>query len=329
VHGRTGLLFLAITLACWLPASASAAPMPAGTYDLQLTNGTLNLGNGVLPSLPLSSGTTFAVDIGTQPISAPIGLTVLDSPITGGVSGTVAVTITGAGITLDPTAGSATVDASFFASMSLSGSVGGFPVSGSCSLGSQNSPVSVHLSTTDGSPWDPATNAFAMGDHTFALPAPVCSPALVGDLLSFLIGSTNTGDNGVTLNGIATRRPDPPSATTTSAPTTTTTTSQPATSTPGTTTTPGNPPETAPLTAPTAVKSCVVPKLVGKTLKQAKRALKKAGCKVGKAKKAGSKKKKGRIVKQRYKVGTKLPAGAKVPLTVSKGRKKARTHRSR
>jgi PASTA domain len=327
VHGRTPLLALVIIVACWLPASAVAAPMPAGTYDVQLTNGTLNLGNGLLPSLPLSSGTTLTVAIGTQPISAPIGLTVLDSPITGAVSGSVSVTITGAGITLDPTTGTATVDASFIASMSLSGSIGGFPVSGSCSLGSQNSPVSVHLSTTDGSPWDATTNAFAMGDHTFALPAPVCSPALVGDLLSFLIGSTNSGDNGITLNGIATRRPDPPPVTTTS---TTTTTSQPTTSTPGTTTTDGNPAVTTPLTGPNAVKACVVPKLVGKTLKQAKRALKRAGCKVGKAnKKNSAKRKKGRIVKQRYKAGTKLPAGTKIPLTVSKGKKKARNHRSR
>lgn len=312
---------VALAFACWLPASAAAASMPAGTYDVQLTNGSLALGNGLLPALPLSSGTTLTVEIGTQPVSAPVGLTVLDSPISGTVSGTASVTITGAGITLDPTAGSATVDASFFANLSLSGSVGGFPVSGSCSLGSEGSPVSVHLSTSDGSPWDATTSAFGIGDHTFALPAPVCSPALAGDLLSFLIGSTNGGDNGITLNGTAIRRPDPVPASTPST-TTTGAASEPATT--------GNPTATTPLTAPAAVKPCVVPRLVGKTLAQAKRALRKAGCRVGKAKKQNSKKrKKGRIVKQRYKAGTKLPAGTKVPLTISKGKKKAREHRSR
>jgi hypothetical protein len=317
VHGRTRLLALALGLACWMPSTAAAAPMPAGTYDVQLTNGTLDIGNGFLPPIPLSSGTSFTVPIGTVPVATPIGLTVVDVPISGsGITGTVSVTIVGAGATLDPSTGTATVDASFFASFNLSGSVGGFPVSGSCTIGSQNAPVNIHLSTADGSPWDAATNAFSMGDHAFAL-TPSCSP-LIDALRPILLGTTNSGDNSAVLNGTAIRRPDPP-------PTTTTTTTQP-----GTTTTPGgSTPETTnnPVT-PNATK-CVVPKLVGKTLKAAKRALVNAHCKAGKAKSKKSKKKKGRVVAQGRKAGTRLPAGTAIKLTVSKGQKKARRSSSR
>jgi hypothetical protein len=317
VHGRTPLALLLVTGACLLPAAASAAPMPAGTYDVTLTGGTVKVGS-FLPSLPLTSGTTFSVALGTTAISQPIGLTTTDSPITGAITGTVSTTITGAGVTIDPTTGSATADATFFVSMTATGL-------GSCSLGSSNSPISVHLTTDKGSAWDATSGAFSMVDNTFALPAPVCSPSLIEPMVTTVLGNLGSGNNVINLDGIAKRRADPTPSSNTPPPGGTT--SQPPVSTPSPTT--GNPNEVTPLVSAPTVKACVVPKLVGKTLKQAKRALKKAGCKVGKAKKSKSKKKKGRIVEQRYKVGTKLPAGAKVPLTVSKGPKKARKHRSR
>jgi hypothetical protein len=326
VHGRTLLLALSLTLACLLPAAAAASPMPAGTYDVQLTAGSLDIGNGVLPALPLTSGTSFSVAIGTTPVSAPIGLTVVDGPVNiNGVTGTASVTVTGAGATLDPADGSATVEASFYMGLTLSGSLSGIPVQGTCTLGSQASPINVHLTTAKGSAWDSTTNAFSMVDDTFALPTPVCSPSLVGQLLTFLVGSTNTGDNTAILNGTAKRQADPP-PTNTTAPVTT---SQAAPASGGGTIVEITPSTAPPPPAPAVVKACIVPKLVGKNLKQAKRALKKAGCKAGKAKSTKSKKKKGRILKQRYKTGTKLPAGTKIPLTVSRGEKKARSHRSR
>jgi hypothetical protein len=320
-----------VAVACWLPAMASAAPMPAGTYDVELTNGTIDIGDGVLPPLTLGSGTTFTAAIGTAPIVQPIGLTVESLPISLGnpgdfitATGTLGVTILGAGITVDPATGNATVDASFYATVTLNGKVVGISVAGTCAIGTPQSPVVVHLDSAKGSGWDPATGAFSMVDNTFAV-ARSCGSSL-NDIVAILFGNTDIGDNTAILNGIATRRADP--APSTSTPPPVVTTSQPPATTPAPTS--GNPNEVTPLVnAPATAKACVVPKLVGKTLKQAKRALKKAGCKVGKAKKSGSKKKKGRIVKQRYKVGTKLPAGAKIPLTVSKGPKKARKHRSR
>jgi hypothetical protein len=65
---------------------------------------------------------------------------------------------------------------------------------------------------------------------------------------------------------------------------------------------------------------CVVPKVVGKTLKKARARIKKAHCRVGKiTKKASTKKKKGRVLKQKPKPGKILKPNAKVNLTVGKG----------
>jgi uncharacterized delta-60 repeat protein len=66
---------------------------------------------------------------------------------------------------------------------------------------------------------------------------------------------------------------------------------------------------------------CVVPKLKGKTLRAAKRALKKAHCSPGKVTRAFSAKvRKGRVISQKPKPGKKLAAGSKVKLKLSKGK---------
>jgi uncharacterized delta-60 repeat protein len=70
------------------------------------------------------------------------------------------------------------------------------------------------------------------------------------------------------------------------------------------------------------VDQCSVPKVKGKTLTAAKRAIRKAHCSVGKVTKAFSGKvKKGRVISQKPKPGKKLAVGSKVKLTVSKGKK--------
>ena len=66
---------------------------------------------------------------------------------------------------------------------------------------------------------------------------------------------------------------------------------------------------------------CVVPKLVGKTLSAAKKTLTAASCGVGKITSVYAKAKKGLVVAQRPKPGTQLTHGAKVALTVSKGKR--------
>jgi PASTA domain len=71
----------------------------------------------------------------------------------------------------------------------------------------------------------------------------------------------------------------------------------------------------------TSAFPCVVPKLVGKSLRTARKALAAAHCSVGKVKKSYAKAKKGRVVAQHPKPGTHLKYRAKVALTVSKGKK--------
>jgi alpha-tubulin suppressor-like RCC1 family protein len=68
---------------------------------------------------------------------------------------------------------------------------------------------------------------------------------------------------------------------------------------------------------------CVVPKVKGKSLRAAKRAIKKANCSVGKVKRAFSRTvKKGRVISQKPRPGKRLPPGSRVKLKVSKGRRR-------
>ena len=70
------------------------------------------------------------------------------------------------------------------------------------------------------------------------------------------------------------------------------------------------------------VRDCVVPKLKGKGLKAARRALKAHDCSAGKIARAFSNTvKKGHVISQKPKPRKRLKHGAKVGLTVSKGRK--------
>jgi hypothetical protein len=65
---------------------------------------------------------------------------------------------------------------------------------------------------------------------------------------------------------------------------------------------------------------CIVPKVVGKTLKKARARIKKAHCRVGKiTRRASTLKKKGLVLKQKPKPGKRLKPNAKVNLTVGKG----------
>jgi hypothetical protein len=72
---------------------------------------------------------------------------------------------------------------------------------------------------------------------------------------------------------------------------------------------------------PPPPKQCVVPKVKGKTLRAAKRAIKSHHCAVGKVRRAASRKvKKGHVISQKPRAGRHLRHGAKVNLVVSTGR---------
>jgi hypothetical protein len=96
---------------------------------------------------------------------------------------------------------------------------------------------------------------------------------------------------------------------------------------PGGTTLPpsGSPPPTGSTTPPPATTStrpvrCKVPKLRGLTLKKAKRKLRKAHCRLGKVRKARSRVKRGRVIAQKPRPRKVLRRGAKVGVTLSRGR---------
>jgi len=78
-----------------------------------------------------------------------------------------------------------------------------------------------------------------------------------------------------------------------------------------------NPPPPPP---PPPVK-CVVPKVKGKTLAAAKRAITKAHCSLGKVKRATSVKKKGTVIAQSPLPGKRLAKGSKVNVVLSRGKR--------
>jgi beta-lactam-binding protein with PASTA domain len=71
------------------------------------------------------------------------------------------------------------------------------------------------------------------------------------------------------------------------------------------------------------VAHCIVPKLTGRSLKGSKRALRAAGCKVGEAiKSKGATAKTGKVVGQKVKPGTVLPAGSVIKVTLGQPKPK-------
>ena len=80
---------------------------------------------------------------------------------------------------------------------------------------------------------------------------------------------------------------------------------------------PGDPPP--PVTPQPTVKQCVVPKLKGKTIAAARKALEKANCTLGKVTRSG-RGKIGRVRAFSRKAGTVLPAGSTVRITVNRRR---------
>jgi hypothetical protein len=69
--------------------------------------------------------------------------------------------------------------------------------------------------------------------------------------------------------------------------------------------------------------SCTVPKVTKKALPAAKRALARAHCRVGTLRRTSSRIKRGRVVSQAPKPGTLMPAGGRVNLVVSRGRRRS------
>ena len=72
---------------------------------------------------------------------------------------------------------------------------------------------------------------------------------------------------------------------------------------------------------PSAQARCKVPKVVGKRLPTARRAITRARCRVGRVRRARSRKARGRVVSQTPRAGLNRPRGTRVHLVVSRGRR--------
>jgi PASTA domain len=72
---------------------------------------------------------------------------------------------------------------------------------------------------------------------------------------------------------------------------------------------------------PPPARKCKVPKVVGKTLPVARRAITRARCRVGRVRRAKSRKPRGRVVKQTPRWGVSRARGTRVNLVVSRGRR--------
>jgi hypothetical protein len=64
---------------------------------------------------------------------------------------------------------------------------------------------------------------------------------------------------------------------------------------------------------------CVVPRVQGKKVAAARRAIRRANCRVGRVRKARSRRPRGRVIAQTPRAGKRLPLGTKVKLVVSRG----------
>jgi PASTA domain len=321
VHGRSWVVLVSLVaaMACALPAAASADPMSVGVYDVSLNGGSVQIGS-FLPSVPLPTAGPLPLELAnTQKIQLSLpSIANIPGTIngsfgggTGTITGSYTIFVPSATLNVDPATGGATLDVSLYASFSVSATILGSTTSASCTLASAGSPVNLHLTTDAGAPWSATTGNFGLADKTFTIPAPSCDTGSVGSILALLLGGTNVGDNIAQVTGSALRHPDVTTpATTTTSPQTT----GGSTTAPTTTPTGSQPPSTS------KTLSCVVPKLKGKTLKQIKRSLKKAHCRLGKVKRIKSKQKKGTLVKQKTRAGKRLPAGTKIPVTLSRGR---------
>ena len=280
--------------------------MTAGTWDGQVTGGTLSIGDGDLQSIAVPAGDSFVVTIPAA-AAAPVAFrapathipipahTFTDTPGTWTASGSLDVSpIDG---TVDPATGAIAATASAHGLLRLDFSGAGGSSSLYCQLGDTPSPAppspfALHLSGTA------VSGDATLADTTFALQLNCGAPFITPDLDLEVVGHPvmPSATNTLSLTVKFTRRADP------------------------------TPPATKPTTITTKPKTtvtpppvqCVVPKLKGLKLKQARAAAKQANCAVGTVKRKKSAKKRTTVLKQGKAAGTVLANGTKIKLTVAK-----------
>jgi PASTA domain len=292
-------------------AAAHADVMAPGTWDGQITGGTLKLGDGDLQDIAVPAGDTFTFSIpagSVAPVAFKAPATHVPIPLATqeqdgdrwSAAGSLDIApLTG---TVDPATGTVAATGTAHGILHLDfAAAAGWTSSLYCHLGSEPAPST--------SPAAPAPFDLSLGGAWSAGPsaATLADPALgvvldcglpMGSDPVKVIGTPALPGSALTLTAAFVRRADP--------------TPPPTTNTPPASTT--KPPT---IVTPPAVQ-CVVPKLKGLKLKKARQAAKKANCKVGTVKRKRSVKKRTTVLKQSKTVGAILVNGATIRLTVAR-----------
>jgi hypothetical protein len=300
-------------------AAARADVMPAGTWDGQVTGGTISIGDGDLQSLAVPGGDAFVVTIpsgASAPVPfrapathVPIGVHTFTDPTAGTWAASGSLDVSPIDGTVNPATGAVTGTATAHGLLRLDFAGTGGGSSLYCQLGDEPappdapvppSPFALNLLST--AAWSSAGGVATLGDSAFALQLNCGAPFITPDLDLQVVGHPvmPAGTNSLSLTVKFTRRPDPtPPATATPKP------KPPVTTTP------------PPTTVTPAVK-CVVPKLKGLSLKKARKAAKQANCAVGSIKRKKSGRRATTVLKQARRAGAVLAQGSKINLTVAK-----------
>jgi hypothetical protein len=282
-------LILAITVAVLVSAAAASADvLQDGNWNARLTGGDLKLGDGVLPAGRVVAGTATSFSIPPY-TSAPVGFNLAGASAHFGnfvreaANGTGneytasgAVDLSVIGVQVDPLTGnligaltaSGTITV---AGRTLSQGQQTGSISGTCEVREAATPAPVPLApasgNSGGTPWSIASGAVTITDPGSAIPV-ICAnlPATVA---SELLGSTEAGHNVLSLGALLTPADAPAGV-----------------QAPSTVIAPGtpNPPVTPRPPIGPQRRPCAVPFVRGKLLDAAKKAIKKAGCDVGRIK---------------------------------------------
>jgi hypothetical protein len=295
-------------------AAAHADVMPAGTWDGQITGGALKLGDGDLQNIAVPAGDSFTFTIpagSTAPVAFKAPATHVPIPLVtdaqGGdqwaAGGSLDISpITG---TVDPATGAIAATATAHGILHLDFAPATGPASSFyCHMGNTAAPPTAPAAPAPFAldlPGTYAAGAATLADSTLAVVLD-CGFDM-GTAPVMIIGHPDMPASTVALTASFTRRADPPPSNNNSG----------GTKPPATTT---KPKPTKPFTP--APVQCVVPKLKGLKLKQARKAATKANCAVGTVKRKKSARKRTTVLKQGTAAGTVLAQGAKIKLTVAK-----------
>lgn len=306
------VLILAATGAALLAAApAQADVLRGGNWSGRVTGGSLKLGDGVLPAASVDPGGATAFVI--PPYASAAGFSLAGTSAHFGNFVREAATGTGDEYTASGDLNLSVIDAhvdpstgAVLGTLTASGTIsvvgrtlvqgqqtGSF--SGVCEVREAATPAPVPLNLSSGNPggapWSLTSGTVTLTDPASAIP--VACPNLPSRIGSELFGSTDAGHNSISLGAALTP---------------TDTVLQP----PGTPVTPV--PPTGNLRTP-----CVVPDVRGAQLDLAKKAIKKAGCAVGRIRRRHSSfKASGTVLKQVPKAGTIKKGGYLVRLVVAK-----------